>query len=255
MKTKRKSVFLPTGKLKSKIMKNQKTNEDFINQQHESHKRKWPYNEENSYQNFSMDKNDLTKKCMITYDYENNYQHSIPTTNGQAQLSNTMNNATAICNQQQQPQPQSTQILNTMEISENIEYVNILYDDDLLTSIQAPVATETNYINFEPNWGNADILDLDQRNYYYETTNSNQVNLNDLNDQMAQSIQQDSTNHTQQYHVHRHHHHHTDSLQSQHHLQDPTTNNQIQTEYEVIQNVFCDANESDRENGRSNLRE
>lgn len=239
-------------------MKNQKSIDGYDSQP-EGQKRKWPY-EDHSYQNFEIEKNDQSKKCMITYDYENHYQHAVPTSNTSTHHMNSMNTETVICNQQQhqhQHHHQTEQILSSMEISENIEYVNILYDDELLTSIQAPVATETNYINFEPNWGNADILDLDQRNYYYETTNANAVNLNDLNGQMSQITQQESSNNSQQHHQQQYHVlHPTNSHQSQLQIQTSTSNSQMQnvTEYQVIQNVYVNGNENDPENGRSNLR-
>lgn len=249
-------------------MKNQKSIDGYDSQP-ESQKRKWPY-EDHSYQNFEIEINDQNKKCMITYDYENHYQHAVPTSNTSTHQMNSLTNETVICNQQQHPQQQqqqlqqTEQILSSLEISENIEYVNILYDDELLTSIQAPVATETNYINFEPNWGTADILDLDERNYYYETTNSNAVNLTDLNSQMGQITQQESTSNHSQQNQHHHHQqqqqyhvlHPTNSHQSQLQIQTSTSNSQMQnvTEYQIIQNVYVDGNENDPENGRSNLR-
>lgn len=105
---------------------------------------------------------------------------------------------------------QSTiQMLNSMELGENIEYVNILYEDDLLTSIQAPVATESHYINFEPNWGNADILDLDQRNYYYEVNNANTINLTNLNGHMTQHNEHEAS--TTITHIQHHHQSHIGS--------------------------------------------
>lgn len=185
---------------------------------------------------------------------------------------------------------QSTiQMLNTMELGENIEYVNILYEDDLLTSIQAPVATESHYINFEPNWGNADILDLDQRNYYYEVNNAATINLTNLNGQMTQHNEQDASS----IHIHQHHHHqspiggqsetpqqqclevtehtvnnhingnnhHQHQQQQQNNPNNSNTNHHNHnssnihniTEYEVIHNVYPEA-ANGREKSTSNLR-
>lgn len=241
-------------------MKNQESSGDF-NGHHEAQKRKWPYSEANSYANNFPDKSIVAKKCMTTYNYDNfqaNHQYIISTSpsNGQHEQHNEineMNETTVNCNQT------AAQMLNTMEISENIEYVNILYEDDLLTSIQAPVATESNYINFEPNWGNADILDLDQRNYYYEATNNaSTVNLNHLNGgQMSHQTEQNNTTIQVQHHQSMATSNETQNLQLTEHRATTVTNhnNNIHniTEYEVIQNVYPEA-ESGREKSTSNLR-
>lgn len=231
-------------------MKNQESSGDF-NGHHEAQKRKWPYGEANSYITSFPDKSIVAKKCMTTYNYDNfqaNHQYIISSSplNGQEQPNEIPNETTVNCNQS------AAQMLNSMEISENIEYVNILYEDDLLTSIQAPVATETNYINFEPNWGNADILDLDQRNYYYETTNTNTVNLSNLNSsgQMSHQNEHEATVQVQ---------HHQSIVQNEAQniqLTEQTSNNHSihnVTEYEIIQNVYPEA-ESGREKSTSNLR-
>lgn len=142
-------------------MKNQ---EQIENHRFDSNKRKWYYSDPNSYANYQEEHGDknIAKKCMTVYDYENYQPNHQLSPNGQHfPLVNDIS--------------KQTQELNSMELSENIEYVNILYDDSLLTGIQAPTVTESNYINFEPNWNNADILDLDQRNYYYETTDEHTV--------------------------------------------------------------------------------
>lgn len=224
-------------------MKNQDSSADF-NGHHEAQKRKWPYNETNAY-NYA-DKSIVAKKCMTSYNYDNfqvNHQYIIsssPSTE-QEQRTDPNDTATVNCNP-------STQMLNAMEISENIEYVNILYEDDLLTSIQAPVATESNYINFEPNWGNADILDLDQRNYYYDANSVNTVNITSLNGQLSHQTDQDS--------LHAQHHHQIDQNDAQNlQITEHTVNNHIHniTEYEVIQSVYTEA-ENGREKSTSNLR-
>lgn len=171
-------------------------------------------------------------------------------------------------------QSSSIQMLNAMEIGENIEYVNILYEDDLLTSIQAPVATESHYINFEPpNWGNADILDLDQRNYYYEVNNANTISLSNLNGQMSHHNEHEAT-----IHIHQHHqsqigqneiqqqcievvaeqrmNNHINSSHSNLNNSNSNDNNDIHnvTEYEVIQNTAYPEAENGREKSASNLR-
>lgn len=169
-------------------MKNQEPAED---NRLDSHKRKWFYSEQNNvYTNYPDESN--AKKCLTAndsgngggnYDYEN-YQpnHQLSPSNAVGQTASlTMVNE--MC--------KSAHELNGMELSENIEYVNILYDENLLSGVQAAQAADPNYINFEPNWNNADILDLDQRNYYYETTVV--PNVIDLNEQ-------------QQHHHHHHHH-------------------------------------------------
>lgn len=229
-------------------MKNQDSSIDF-NVHPEAQKRKWPYSESNStYTSYSGDEGVNAKKTMTTYNYDHfqpNHQYIISTSsNGQEQSSN---DGSLNCNQQ------SAQMLNTMEISENIEYVNILYEEDLLTSIQAPVATETNFINFEPNWGNADILDLDQRNFYYEpTSNTTTVHLNHMNEQLSQHTEQNTSIHVQQHLDQQISHNETQpNLQ----VLEQTANNHIHniTEYEIVQNVYPET-----ENGRgktaSNLR-
>lgn len=159
-------------------MKNQETSGD---SRLDSHKRKWYYSEQNTaYTNYADDTS--AKKCItvngssgggVNYDYEN-YQpnHQLSPSNAVGQ-STSMTMLNEMC--------KTTHELNGMELSENIEYVNILYDENLLSGVQAAQATDPNYINFEPNWNNADILDLDQRNYYYETTVV--PNVIDLNEQ------------------------------------------------------------------------
>lgn len=241
-------------------MKNQESSADF-NGHHEAQKRKWPYGESNSYTSYTVDKGVIAKKSMNSYNYENfqtnHHQYIISTTtNCQEQQNNTTDEGSVHCNQQT-----PTQMLNTMEMSENIEYVNILYEDDLLTSIQAPVATETNYINFEPNWGNADILDLDQRNYYYETSTTNTVHLNHLNGQLSQQNEQDTSIHIQQQ-QHQHHQQqqhqqmtHHNETQANFQLSEQIANNHIHnvTEYEIVQSIYADA-ESGKDKSTSNLR-
>lgn len=79
-----------------------------------------------------------------------------------------------------QSEPQAKKIIVTEEMYENrqdamtmdmesVAYVNILYDENMLTNVQEVLAPEANYVSFETNWSGTDILDLDQRNYYYET--------------------------------------------------------------------------------------
>ncbi|XP_031628435.1 uncharacterized protein LOC116344149 isoform X2 [Contarinia nasturtii] len=248
-------------------MKNQDSSAEFNGHHHEAQKRKWPYEDANSYANYlTSDKGVIAKKTMTTYNYDNfqsNQQYIISTpSNDQEQRNDTNDDGSVNCNQQQQHQP-STQMLNTMEISENIEYVNILYEDDLLTSIQAPVATETNYINFEPNWSNADILDLDQRNFYYhETTNGNTtttVNLNHLNGQLSQqhNEQNVSSIHVQHPHHQLHHPQRIVHSESQHNLQmtEQLSNNHIHniTEYEIVQNVYPEPDNGQHETSTTNL--
>lgn len=161
-------------------MKNQETTED---SRLDLNKRKWFYSEQNNaYSNYSDDPS--AKKCTTAngsgggnYDYEN-YQPN-------HQLS-----------------PANVVGLNGMEMSENIEYVNILYDENLLSGVQAAQAADPNYINFEPNWNNADILDLDQRNYYYETTVvPNVIELNDQHQRQGEQMCQVSNvvHHQEQY--------------------------------------------------------
>lgn len=186
-------------------------------------------------------------------------------------------------------QSSSIQMLNAMELGENIEYVNILYEDDLLTSIQAPVATESHYINFEPNWGNADILDLDQRNYYYEVNNANTINLSNLNGQMSHHNEHEATIQIHQQQQQQHHqsqigqneiqqqclevaeqrmnnnhinNHHNSNLNNSTNNNNSSSsggghnNNDIHnvTEYEVIQNTAYPEAENGREKSTSNLR-
>lgn len=199
---------------------------------------------------------------------------STPTTSPATTCAAVATTTISNCNQSS-----SIQMLNAMELGENIEYVNILYEDDLLTSIQAPVATESHYINFEPNWGNADILDLDQRNYYYEVNNANAINLSNLNGQMSHHNEHEATIHIQQQHhqsqigqneiqqpcievaeqrmSNNHMNNHNNNLNNSTNNNDRLNNhNDIHTvtEYEVIQNTAYPEAENGREKSTSNLR-
>lgn len=212
---------------KNESMKNQESSANFNG--HEAEKRKWPYDDASSY-GYLPEKGVVAKKPMTSYNYDNfqpSQQYILSTASSNGQDQRNESNETVNC-------PQSTQMLNTMEITENIEYVNILYEDDLLTSIQAPAATESNYINFEPNWGNSDILDLDQRNYYYEANNT--LHLNQLNGQLSHQIEQEPSIHQQMNH----------QTQSNLQLAEPNSSNQIHTitEYEVVQHVYPEADKS-----------
>lgn len=257
-------------------MKNQENNDQFENRTDSiGQKRKWVYSDVNTYTNFVIDKNSAPKKCAIIYDYENyqpNHQFSSTTSpsasiNGQQQQQQQQQTISAT-NENTIPNNQPSINQSTMEIGENIEYVNILYDENLLTGIQAPVATETNYINFESNWNNTDILDLDQRNYYYETSSGNVVdveqNLNDLNEQLSHDQHQQHTpmaTHTyHEYHIQSHQHQNeqqqnqfleqTQSAAGAQQKQSmPVTQN-----YESGQNMYVDSR-SAGENPTSNLRE
>lgn len=291
-------------------MKHQESSGDF-NDHHEAQKRKWPYSEadpsynDNGGGNYSNKSVVVTaaKKCMTSYSaYENfqiNSQYILSEcpSNGQEQIvaqnettaveptatsaaestivasSTTPTTAVATTTLSNCHQSSSIQMLNAMEIGENIEYVNILYEDDLLTSIQAPVATESHYINFEPpNWGNADILDLDQRNYYYEVNNANTINLSNLNGQMSHHNGHEAT-----IHIHQHHesqigqneiqqqcievvaeHRMNDHINNGHSNLNNSSNNNNDahnvTEYEVIQNTPYPEAENGREKSASNLR-
>lgn len=167
-------------------MKNQEPTDD---SRLDAHKRKWFYSEQNNaFANYADDS--TAKKCITSngsgsggnYDYENyqpNHQLSPSNAVGQSTSSSSLAMVNEMC--------KNTHELNGMELSENIEYVSILYDENLMTGVQAAQATDPNYINFEPNWNNADILDLDQRNYYYETTVV--PNGIDLNDQQLPPLQ------------------------------------------------------------------
>lgn len=210
-------------------MKNQETTPNF-DSHHDAQKRKWPYNEPNTYSTYSNEDSTATKKCITNtaFDYyQPNQQYQIiAATDGQ--------------DHHIHQQCETTQLIDTMELNENIEYVNILYDDDLLTSIQAPAATETNYINFEPNWTNADILDLDQRSYFYDATN-----IADLNGQLIQqTISQNMPIATEQQQTIQPANH---TVQNQ-----PQTIHQNISEYEVLQNVFVETGNG-QENAASNI--
>lgn len=258
-------------------MKNQDISVSDFDGQHEAQKRKWPYNGEsngNSYAIYTNDKGVNAKKPMTTYDYDNfqpNHQYIISNaSNGHEPSQNALSTndggdddgSLMNC-----AQPATTQMmLNTMEISENIEYVNILYEDELLTSIQAPVATETNYINFEPNWSNADILDLDQRHFYYETSNNSthtSIDLNHLNGHMSSQSNEHNTSassstssSTSSIHI-QHQQQITDNNTQANHLQmsEQISNNHIHniTEYEIVQNVYPEP-DGGQEQSTSNLR-
>lgn len=210
-------------------MKNQETTPNF-DSHHDAQKRKWPYNEPNSFTTYSNDDSTVAKKCITNtaFDYYQPTQQYqiIAAADGQ--------------DHRIQQQCDTTQLIDTMELNENIEYVNILYDDDLLTSIQAPSATETNYINFEPNWTNADILDLDQRSYFYDTTH-----ITDLNGQLLQQTTSQSMSIVTEQ---------QQNVQSSSHptLNQSQTLHQNVTEYEVLQNVFIETGNG-QENAPSNV--
>lgn len=116
----------------------------------ESQKRKWSTVQQTPY---IPNQSELTNKKFIQNEhYDNNqmkfaYEQSMGQSNGD--------------------QKHTGEVID-MEMSENIAYVNILYDENMLTNIHEVLAPEPNYVSFETNWSNADILDLDQRSYYYE---------------------------------------------------------------------------------------
>lgn len=152
-------------------MKNQENHS--LHSTHEAQKRKWCYENEH-FSAADCSEKSYKRTPIISYDYEN-YQPNHQIAEQQHQQSQQQQQ------QQQQTMPPSSinivnnkpqnQHLNDYDLTDaNIEYVNILYEDDLLVGVQAPIVTEQSYINFEPNWNNADILDLDQRNYCYEAT-------------------------------------------------------------------------------------
>lgn len=238
-------------------MKNQESNERFENGTGSiAQKRKWPYSDANTY-SYVIDKGSAAKKCAITYDYENyqpNHQFSAsapPTSSSNDQrVLQTTHDTITTNGQNHQSQPLAH---NTMELSENIEYVNILYEDNLLTGIQAPVATETNYINFDSNWNNTDILDLDQRNYYYETTTANvdvQQNLNDLNDQLSHEHHHQPTHTYQEYHLQSNQQHQLESQPNQfldqtqpQHTSSPQQKQMtpVSQSYETVHSIYVDS--------------
>lgn len=142
----------------------------------ESEKRKWSSVQQTPYIPNQSDL--LNKKFIENEHYDNSqmkfvYEQSINQSNG---------------NQKH------TGELIDMEMNENIAYVNILYDENMLTNIQEVLAPEPNYVNFETNWNNADILDLDQRNYFYETqattTDGTEIGSNKMEQLQTQEIQQ-----------------------------------------------------------------
>lgn len=51
----------------------------------------------------------------------------------------------------------------------NVEFINIMFDNNLLPVQQNTVISEANFIN-DAGWNSVDLLDLDQSNYFYETT-------------------------------------------------------------------------------------
>lgn len=166
-------------------MKNQDHNIEYTINTANNLKRKWYYDQESS---INTSQSAKTIRKSLCYDYEN-YQPN-------HQLSPV---SVAVPQSAQHPQQEeqhlppppatsssSTQLTYTVdttmtkmdhshniELNESVEYVNILYDNNLLSSVQSPIITEPNFINFETNWNSADILDLDQREYYYETTVQN----------------------------------------------------------------------------------
>lgn len=134
-------------------MKNQDHSDEFSHGTINA-KRKWYFDQENIL-NSPQDAKTLRKS--VGYDYEN-YQpnHQIAST--------VLTTSTISYNDNMNKLDHN----NDIELSESVEYVNILYENNLLSSVQSPITTESNYINFEANWTNTDILDLDERNYYYE---------------------------------------------------------------------------------------
>lgn len=53
----------------------------------------------------------------------------------------------------------------------NVEFINIMFDNNLLPVQQNTVISEANFIS-DAGWNSVDLLDLDQSNYFYETTNN-----------------------------------------------------------------------------------
>lgn len=51
----------------------------------------------------------------------------------------------------------------------NVEFINIMFDNNLLPVQQNTIISEANFIS-DAGWNSVDLLDLDQSNYFYETT-------------------------------------------------------------------------------------
>lgn len=58
---------------------------------------------------------------------------------------------------------------NNLNNEVNVEFINIMFDNNLLPVQQNTVISEANFIS-DAGWNSVDLLDLDQSNYFYETT-------------------------------------------------------------------------------------
>lgn len=194
-------------------MKNHEPTEDFLHTNSTNLKRKWYYGEENALNTAQMTKT-IRKSVTMCYDYENynpNHQIASPSvvTTSAASVDLTTTTTTISYNDVNMS-PKIVDHSSDIELSESVEYVNILYDNNLLSSVDSPMVTEPNYINFETNWSNADILDLDQRNFYYETA----------------TVTAD----------HHNQHHHQQPQQQQAHMQHHTTNHSMYPQSQQLSN-------------------
>lgn len=67
-----------------------------------------------------------------------------------------------------------------VQMAHQIEYVNVMFDNSLLP-VQNQIISEANYIDYtvedlnDSNWNNVDLLDLDQRNLFFDNS-SNVIN-------------------------------------------------------------------------------
>lgn len=181
-------------------MKNHEPSDAFLHTNGVNLKRKWYYGEENAL-NSSQTAKTVRKSVAMCYDYENyhpNHQIASPSIATSLSPISVETNTTTTYNDVNMT-AKIIDASNEMELNESVEYVNILYENNLLSSVENPIVTEPNYINFDTNWNNADILDLDQRNFYYETA----------------TVTADHHHHQQQQVQSLQHHNHTDQIYQQ----------------------------------------
>lgn len=214
-------------------MKNHETIDDFSQTNGTNLKRKWYYGDENALNSTQMAKT-IRKSVTMCYDYENynpNHQvaspsmpaiSQIPSSSASIEMTATNTNTISYHDMNISPKiiDQST---NDIDLNDGVEYVNILYENSLLSTVDNPIMTEPNYINFDTNWSNADILDLDQRDFYYETTtiadDDHQKRQNDHSHNIHTDHTHHSNHHHQHHHNHNNHHHRHEHQQQQTHPQ------------------------------------
>lgn len=75
---------------------------------------------------------------------------------------------------------------------DQMDYVNVMFDNNLLP-VQNTIIMEPNYINYNDelnstNWSNVDLLDLDQKNLFFQTNNNDDKDCRDDGQQQSETM-------------------------------------------------------------------